>query len=201
MEFIMKTFENLIKSVNENVQLSNKDLFRLNFIKDKLLEQQKYTSAITSMNSKFLPKSSKMIDFELYRGGVGLDYGAGKFDNYIEFLRETYDITLLPYDPYNRTPEENNKAIKFNDYDFVMCNNVLNVISEDSIVRDITNLIASKKCDAYYLIYEGDKSNVGVETRKDSYQRNAIVKSYLQFIPTDKYSDVSIYRNMIVCKI
>ena len=199
MKTLSEIMENIVNKTQNNI--NNKDLFRLNFIKHKLMEQQEYTSANTSMNVKFLPKSSKMIDFELYRDGYGLDYGAGKFDNYVDFLRENFGITLFPYDPFNRTAEENNKAMNFNDYNFIMCNNVLNVIKENDIISDITSLIASKKCDAYYLIYEGDKSNEGSQTRKDSYQRNASVKSYLELIPKDKYSSVQIRRNMIVCKI
>lgn len=170
------------------------------FLKRLLNENQKYTSASTSMNSKFLPKSSKMIDFTQYENGIGLDFGAGKFNNYIEYLSENFNITLYAYDKFNRSETENNIAFSQSKYDFVMCNNVLNVIEEDSVISSITGQISEFKCDAYYLIYEGDKSGDGKVTRKDSYQRNAIAKSYLKFIPKDVYSEVKLYRNMIICK-
>lgn len=62
--------------------------------------EQTITSASTSMNVSKLPKSSKMIPFELYAYGTGLDYGAGKFNNYVEFLKDEYHITLYCYDKY-----------------------------------------------------------------------------------------------------
>lgn len=161
--------------------------------------EQTITSASTSINVSKLPKSSKMIPFELYAYGTGLDYGAGKFNNYVEFLKKEYHITLYCYDKYNRSETENNIASSIENFQFVMCNNVLNVIKEDEVIQDITNTLSKYKCDTYYMVYEGDKEGVGRLSRKDAYQRNQKVKSYLKFIPKGVYREIKIVKNMIWC--
>lgn len=160
---------------------------------------QTITSASSSVNAFKLPQSSKMIPFELYAFATGLDYGAGKFNNYVEFLKDEYHITLYCYDKYNRSETENSVINDVKSFQFVMCNNVLNTIKEDEVIYDITNTLAKYKCDTYYLMYEGDKEGIGRLSRKDSYQRNQKVKSYLKFIPKGVYHEIKIVKNMIWC--
>lgn len=203
----MKTLNEILNTKDIST-LNPTERFKYEFYTKKLNEsnlteniEQACSSKNTSRNKNELPISSKYIDFTKYENGVGLDYGAGKYDNFIEFLDEKYNIKLWAYDKFNRSESENNTSLSQPKFDFVMCNNVLNVIAEDEIIREIVKFITSKKCDAYYLMYEGDKSETGKVTKKDCYQRNEKVESYLKFIPTESYSKVYIKKNMIVCEI
>ena len=70
---------------------------------------QEYDSAATSINSNKLPAIYKMIDFK--PGKLYLDYGGGKFDNGIYYVKDL-GATLLVYDPYNRSDEYNKETIR-----------------------------------------------------------------------------------------
>lgn len=92
---------------------------------------QEYDSAATSINSTKLPAIYRMIKLE--PGTVGVDFGGGKFDNAIEYLRDQ-DVTLCVYDPYNRSAKHNREVLRTlranGGADFAINSNVLNVIKE-----------------------------------------------------------------------
>ena len=90
---------------------------------------QQYSSMNTSINKNKLPASTKNIPWSNYAGQNVLDFGGGKYNNLKDFVKTTYDVNLFVYDLFNRTEIENVQAMKCNP-SVIVCNNVLNVISE-----------------------------------------------------------------------
>ena len=66
-----------------------------------------------------------------------------------------------------------------------MYSNVLNVIDDDDMIRDICSKAARHK-HFFITVYEGDKSGAGRRSKEDCYQRNEKIKSYVKFFHTDK---------------
>lgn len=146
---------------------------------------QEYTSENTSINSKKLPAIYKLVDF--YPGDVVLDYGGGKFDNAVNYLADK-DVTLLVYDPYNRSAEHNKEVLSFlrqnGGADATVCSNVLNVIKEPearlAVLKNIKKLTKSSGA-IYITVYEGSgNSNAG--PTKSGYQLNKKIAEYLDEI-------------------
>lgn len=146
---------------------------------------QKFTSAKTSINKSKLPASTKKIPWYAYQNKKVLDIGGGKFDNLKGFLKQEYNIDLFIYDKFNRTHEENQTALHC-EPELIICNNVLNVIDSIDTIKDIAHLITTFKVPFIVQVYEGNKTNEGKQTNKDSYQRNATIKEYLQYFPNAK---------------
>lgn len=140
-----------------------------------------YTSKNTSINSKRIPRGFSL----LYPYGNVLDYGCGKYWAISKKYCEEKGAKYYKFDPYNVPEEENINIDKFKGYfDTIYCNNVLNVISDAymvlEVIEDIANLL---KVDgkAIFTIYEGDKSEIGKESKPDCWQRNMKTKSYSWF--------------------
>lgn len=141
---------------------------------------QKYTSANTSVNSKRLPAIYNKIKWNLFRGGVVLDIGAGKYTEHIKNYLKAWDITYLPYDPYNLSAADNLYASsRFHEATCIICSNVFNVIKEMQVIYDLHDMITSFKVPYFITIYEGDKSWLGRETRKGCWQRNETKEGYI----------------------
>ena len=145
---------------------------------------QKITSANTSINCTKLPAIYNKINFSKFRNGFNiLDYGCGKFNNGRDYI-DSLGGNWWGYDPFNRTEEENMLCYN-NYYDCIICSNVLNVISDVSIVRDVIkkifNKVALRKQAIFVTVYEGDKSGIGRITKKDCYQRNQVLSDYLKY--------------------
>lgn len=140
---------------------------------------QELSSANTSINSNKVPAIFKKIKWKM--GTKNLDWGGGKYDTATIYLKELNCSNTI-YDPYNRSEEENNKALKETNYDSVTISNVLNVIKEKenriNIVREALKYI-KEKGKVYISIYEGDKSGVGRISKKDCYQCNKKTREYL----------------------
>lgn len=142
---------------------------------------QTFTSANTSINSSKLPAVSKYISWPHYKGKTVLDYGGGKYNNFKEWLKETHDVTMHIYDPYNRTEEENRQTLLECKPDLILCSNVLNVIDSGKALIDIIKQLDSYKIRTVYYIYEGDRSGEGRATKKDCYQRNQMAVDYMKY--------------------
>lgn len=71
-------------------------------------------------------------------------------------------------------------------YDTILCNNVLNVIKDDSIMIDVINNLLRFDCKVIIKIYSGDKSGVGRITKINTYQRNLKAKEYVKYIDTNR---------------
>lgn len=151
---------------------------------------QKYSSSNTSINSAKPPRLASAIDWTKLKGSTILDYGGGKYDNFKEYLSK-YDIKLAIFDPFNRSPEENQLALSTK-YDLVVCCNVLNVIDDEQEIKRIVKIMTDKGrflC----ICYEGDKTGIGKQTGKDQYQQNQKTEYY-----TKHFSVPVVMKNKII---
>ena len=164
---------------------------------------QNYTSKATSVNKSKLPAVYGKADLSAQ---LVFDYGCGKYTDHIEEHVKSLHHVYLPYDPYNQ-PDDVNKfsvtmVINAMHVRFpvdVICSNVLNVIDSDGevsrICHHLEEIATATGGTAYVTVYEGDRSNVGRQTGKDSYQRNAPLRDYLRF-----FHNATIKSNMIIIK-
>jgi hypothetical protein len=147
---------------------------------------QTITSAGTSVNS--LPKVFVGPgNFE--HGGINLDIGGGRFETATEYLKEL-GVRNLVWDPYNRTPEQNLRALaewgecvkQAGLSRTITISNVLNVIKEKPARLKVLEMAAAAVVDrwtpVYIGVYEGDRSGVGRATTR-GYQLNRVRKDYL----------------------
>ena len=139
---------------------------------------QSYSSKNTSVNSKKLPAIYNKIKWRSFSGQTVLDIGAGKYTQHIKDFLSYWDIHYVPFDPYNCSAEDNLYASCVHP-DVVICSNVFNVIKEKEVIYDLYFMIASFNVPFFITIYEGDKSWVGRETKKDCYQRNETIDAYV----------------------
>jgi hypothetical protein len=110
-----------------------------------------------------------------------LDFGGGKYSEAQEYLRSLGAVCEV-YDPYNRSHEENMKALS-QKYDLMMCNNVLNVLTDDVLPNVILDMKkVAQMCGVIKIIvtvYERDRSGHGCYTGNNSYQRNEKTADYI----------------------
>lgn len=131
---------------------------------------QKYTSSNTSINSSKMPKIYKFVSPLINENETVIDYGCGKFFDKYEIW-----FNCVGYDPYNMPNED----ALHNHYDVALCSNVLNVISEKENRLDVLKKLKSLANTVYISVYEGDKTGVGKETKKDCYQLNKLTGWYI----------------------
>jgi len=126
----------------------------------------------------------------LKKGDEVLDVGAGRFDLGKEYLNSR-GIVSIPYDPYNRTEEENQRALDVairGDVDACLCSNVLNVVRDPVHRAHVVWLCAQSvrftggKSSAWFAIWEGTKSGKGKLYAGDMWQENRKASTYLKEI-------------------
>lgn len=146
---------------------------------------QEYDSAATSINSTKLPAIYRMI--KLQPGTVGVDFGGGRFDNAVEYLRDQ-DVTLCVYDPYNRSAEHNREVLRTlranGGADFAINSNVLNVIKEPEARKGVLEnikKITKSGAPIYITVYEG-RGDAKEGVTKSGYQLNRKTADYLEEI-------------------
>lgn len=142
--------------------------------------KQKYRSAKTSINSAKLPaiynlRANSLRDREI------IDIGGGKYDIAKEWGKEN-GASVNIYDPYNRSEEENERVLDKERYDVSILSNVLNVICESDIRKDLILLAVEKSPVVFITVYEGDGSGVGRESQDDCWQENRKTKDYVEEI-------------------
>ena len=163
---------------------------------------QKHTSKNTSVNTVLLPAVYNNTYFGRYNHFVDqyhiIDIGCGclKTQQMIKELMEGYGIKrFYPWDPYHECIVKKDETLKVmsnpNIKKVIICSNVLNVIDND----DDLNVLIASICDMsviqelngiyrmnpiFITVYEGDKSGVGRETKKDCWQRNERLRVYLE---------------------
>lgn len=157
-----------------------------NFEDDEIVTgEQEFDSAATSINSNKLPAVYSMVKFN--PGDVVVDFGGGKFDNAVNYLKDQ-DVTLLVYDPYNRSAEHNKEVLRVirehGGADAAVNSNVLNVIKEpearNAVLQNIKK-ITKKGAPIYITVYEGTgKGNEG--PTKSGYQLNRKTADYIDEI-------------------
>lgn len=144
--------------------------------------QQEFSSAATSINSNKLPAIYNMVNFR--PGDVVVDFGGGKFDNAVNYLKDK-DVTLLVYDPYNRSAEHNKEVLRIlkehGGADAAVNSNVLNVIKEpearEAVLRNIKK-ITKRGAPIYITVYEGRGDGAEGPT-KSGYQLNRKTGDYM----------------------
>jgi hypothetical protein len=147
-------------------------------------KSQEYTSAETSINRDKTPATFGRVKWE--RGTVNADIGGGRFDNATDFLARR-GVKNYIFDPFNRSRQHNDRVantIADGGADTATVNNVLNVIKEPGNRHKVIAQAADAiKLDgeAYFLIYEGNRSGKGGPT-KAGYQNNLSAKSYVKEI-------------------
>lgn len=146
---------------------------------------QEYDSAATSINSTKLPAIYRMV--KLQPGTVGVDFGGGKFNNAIDYLRDQ-DVTLCVYDPYNRSAEHNREVLRTlranGGADFAINSNVLNVIKEPEARKGVLEnikKITKSGAPIYITVYEG-RGDAKEGVTKSGYQLNRKTADYLEEI-------------------
>lgn len=175
--------------------------------------KQEYESANTSINTVKLPAIYNKINWEklkdyIYSSGICkdglnppcvLDYGCGKETKHIEKFLAQKGFRYLGYDPYWKSASHNITALRV-PAAVCVCSNVLNVIKEKDVVNSIHNNVAGHPCAGrlYFIsIYEGDKSLIGRETKKNCWQRNETADMYIAYhteilkkkVITDKFCE------------
>lgn len=144
--------------------------------------QQEFSSAATSINSTKLPAIYNMVNFR--SGDVVVDFGGGKFDNAVNYLKDK-GVTLLVYDPYNRSAEHNKEVLRIlkehGGADAAVNSNVLNVIKEpearEAVLRNIKK-ITKRGAPIYITVYEG-KGDGAEGPTKSGYQLNRKTGDYM----------------------
>lgn len=148
---------------------------------------QKYSSKNTSVNTgKNLPAVYRKINWNSIPTYIThlVDWGCGKDTQNVEkWLKSCRIDRYVGYDPNWRTKADNDlaeKSIGF--HNIFVCSNVLNVIDDDDIVKDIVEKAISSPI-YFVTVYEGSRSGVGRQSKDDCYQRNCKTKDYLKFFP------------------
>ena len=142
--------------------------------------KQKYRSAKTSINSNKVPAVYNLRKKQLKDKSV-IDIGGGKYDTAKEWGKENgTDVNI--YDPYNRTEEENEMVLNRKRYDVSIISNVLNVIFESEIRRELVLLAVEKSPVVYITVYEGNGSGIGEQSQDDCWQENRKTKEYVEEI-------------------
>ena len=164
---------------------------------------QTITSASTSINSKKLPAVFRKAQFT---ARMVMDYGCGKYIDHIRDHVQSRHCAYFPYDPYNQSDDENAStatlvcnAMYLHIPVDVVCSNVLNVINSEAeisrICHHIEEIVTTTGGTGFVTVYEGDRSGVGHQTGKDSYQRNEVLRDYLRF-----FHNATVKNGMIIVK-
>lgn len=147
------------------------------------MAKQEFTSASTSINT--VNKVYTKCEFK--RGSKVLDWGGGEYDTNKQYMAKK-GVDVGVFDPFNRSNEHNMKILeRYMLPNYIVCSNVLNVIKEESIVIDVLKklrLYSRPGTTIYIAIYEGDRSGVGRQSKKDSWQRNEKAGAYKGIIET-----------------
>ena len=164
-------------------------------------DAQVITSKNTSINSSKLPAVYNKVNWDALMSqwykehnglnplGIVLDYGCGRYTQHIQDFVNRQGFYYLGYDPYWNKIDfmlEIEQLSKINGGGVVaiICSNVLNVIpwwagvkGVDVILKSLAFSYVNKRL--FTTVYEGDKSHIGRETKKDCWQWNRPTESYL----------------------
>ena len=162
---------------------------------------QVITSKNTSINSKKLPAVYNKIDWDALKIdwivqnggenpiGIVLDYGCGRYTQHIQDFVNSKGFYYIGFDPYWNNIDFNTEIEQISKINggglaAVICSNVLNVIpwwagvkGVDAILKSLAFSYANKRL--FTTVYEGDKSHIGRETKKNCWQWNRPTESYL----------------------
>lgn len=176
--------------------------------------QQEYTSAETSVNDKKIPVVFSTLINKADKLNIRLDMtsifdtGCGKYINHISEYCSKNLVRYFGRDKYNQPEEVNNAWINdiygvyLNDDNHIFTSsNVLNVIKGENCRKQYINDIvkymqAGEKL--YITVYEGNKSGRGKVTKKDCWQENRKLASYIPEVKNCGFSEVTMKYGMII---
>lgn len=142
--------------------------------------KQEYSSEKTSRAQ--VPALHKaLLKTNIWKAGnKNADIGGGKYELTTLELQK-FNITNLIYDPYNRSETHNKEALNSfkSKTDTATIANVLNVIKEKEVRKEIIKLASKTSNKSFFTVYEGDKSGIGKET-KCGWQENRKLDSYVK---------------------
>jgi hypothetical protein len=165
----------------------------------------KITSKNTSLNQ--IPAGyKKSKKYHHLDNSVVFDYGCGKYVEKVQaWAKDNINSVVVGYDPYNRTTSDNLKAlIDAQDCNVIVCNNVLNVLTDDKIdfvIRDIAALaIRNNIKKVYVTVYQGNRSGKGKISKKDCWQRNEKIVDHVERLKR-VFDNVSASNGIITIKL
>jgi len=149
------------------------------------LKRKVITSAATSRPQVPALFKALVESGQLQSGARVLDVGAGKYNLGRAYMQD-HGIEAVPYDPWNRSMEENEAALKVAEKgstDACLCANVLNVIpyqdDRDHVIWLCANAVKKSGQSAWFQVYEGDMKGKGKMSGPDSWQENRKTVTYL----------------------
>lgn len=169
--------------------------------------EQKLSSKNTSINKNQAPIIVKEVAKRVgwIPGSKNLDLGGGRYDILTEKLHDEHSVTNLIYDPFNRSEEHNKQilqSLEEEKADTVTISNVLNVVQEIderiNIIKNAHNYLKDGGS-AFITVYEGNKSNIGKETKKDQFQLNKPMQDYIEEV-SQVFEHAEIKGKLIICK-
>ena len=162
---------------------------------------QKHSSKNTSINTHRLPAVYNKVNWEHYAHAADdyhvFDIGCGQLaTQYMAYkkLKQFGIKKFYPWDPNHICMGNKAETImKMSNTDtnkVIICANVLNVIDDDhalnSLIKLICDMSVTQEPNGIYhmnpvfvSVYEGDKSGIGKQTKKDCWQRNEKLTVYL----------------------
>lgn len=168
--------------------------------------KQMHSSKNTSVNTTRLPAVYNKINWKHYSHPIDnysiIDIGCGKMETQRLIRKKLIKENIknfYPWDPNHECIVDKSLSryvMKNADINkVIICSCVLNVIDNntvlDKLISKICDMSVVKLSDGTYRmnpvfisVYEGDKSGVGKETKKDCWQRNERLSAYL-----DKFND------------
>lgn len=176
--------------------------------------QQEYTSAETSVNDKKIPVVFSTLINKADKLNIRLDMtsifdtGCGKYINHISEYCSKNLVRYFGRDKYNQPEEVNNAWINdiygvyLNDDNHIFTSsNVLNVIKGENCRKQYINDIvkymqAGEKL--YITVYEGNKTGRGKVTKKDCWQENKRLATYIPEVKSCGFSEVTMKYGMII---
>ena len=161
--------------------MNDDDLFAIEFAVDGR-PLHKYEQRITGRKTcrRFVAGGMRAVRDLLPKRARILDFGGGRYDDSMEFMRE-WGHQLLVYDPYNRSPDHN-LAVLASEWDAIICCNVLNILTDDVIhkaLEDVVTLRRGTDMPVFFTVYEKDKDGIGKFSGADEFQRNERISSYV----------------------
>ena len=154
------------------------------------MSKQEFTSANTSINAVKLPAIYKVLAKRNQIAGKSvLDYGCGKYIDHIRtFALVNHACTWSGADKYNQA-SGHNKRVMSRLYDISILSNVLNVIKEEDIIKEVLDDCLNHSHICFVFIYEGDKTGKGCSTQNgQSWQRNERKANYITLLQSMGYN-------------
>lgn len=143
---------------------------------------QIHTSKNTSVNSCRLPAVYNKVDWDRLKQAYSLstdcplvyDYGCGKYTEHIKEFLEGKGFSYVGYDKYW------NPDAKLSYFpNVVICSNVLNVIDDPIVINEIQIIIRMYHVPFFITVWEGDKSGIGKQSKRDCWQANKSLEDYI----------------------